>query len=142
MKINHEETDSHRSSLFFLRFLRFFVVDFLRSHSRVRKTRPETMKICGTRWHLVPRFRRRKDEHIMAGPEVGLTRVAKAARLYLDRRPDAGDWHRGDDRDVQRSQRCVAPALALWGRNARCCPMANQFEKRRRARGDFARQFF
>src|SRR5262245_32497957 len=89
-----------------------------------------------------PGFRRRKDEHIMAGPEVGLTRVAKAARLYLDRRPDAVDWHRGDDRDVQRSQRCVTTALALWGRNARCCPMANQFEKRRRARGDFARQFF
>src|SRR5262245_40999393 len=58
MKINHEETDSHRSSLFFLRFLRFFVVDFRRSHSRVRKTRPETMKIRGTRWHLVPLFRR------------------------------------------------------------------------------------
>src|SRR5262245_21847305 len=31
---------------------------FRRSHSRVRRTRPETMKFRGTRWHLVPRFRR------------------------------------------------------------------------------------
>src|SRR5262245_30852684 len=36
---------------------------FRRSHSRVRRTRPETMKIRGTRWHLVPRFRRRNDEN-------------------------------------------------------------------------------
>jgi len=28
MKINHEETDSHRFFLIFLRFLRFLVVDF------------------------------------------------------------------------------------------------------------------
>src|SRR5262245_27833387 len=48
MKINHEETDSHRSSLFFLRILRFFVVDFRRSRS-CRERRPETMKIGGER---------------------------------------------------------------------------------------------
>src|SRR5215475_1845053 len=48
MKINHEETDSHRSSLFFLRFLRFFVVDFRRSRS-CRERRPEKMKIGGER---------------------------------------------------------------------------------------------
>src|SRR5262245_51050226 len=33
---------------------------FRRSHSRVRRTRPETMKIRGTRCHLVPRIRRRR----------------------------------------------------------------------------------
>src|SRR5262245_11636736 len=34
---------------------------FRRSHSRVRRTRPETMKMRGTRCHLVPRFRRRGE---------------------------------------------------------------------------------
>src|SRR5262245_51684027 len=45
MKINHEETDSHRSSLFFLRFLRFFVVDFPRSRLCRIERHPEKMKI-------------------------------------------------------------------------------------------------
>src|SRR5215475_15845178 len=53
MKINHEETDSHRSSLFFLRILRFFVVDFRRSRS-CRERRPETMKKCGAGFQPAP----------------------------------------------------------------------------------------
>jgi len=44
MKINHEETKGTMIFLVFLRFLRFFVVDFPRSRSCHSERRPETMK--------------------------------------------------------------------------------------------------
>src|SRR5215475_5807740 len=58
MKINHEETKSTKIILIFLRVLRFFVIDFPRSRSCHGERCPETMKIRGTRSHLVPRIPR------------------------------------------------------------------------------------